>query len=180
VCWFGGSPEPQLTWALRASKKTIKAVGRKILRICWEWNGTGNHKIVKNAVKLSLETGGNAKFDLKCFNPTISKIFSGVSNQKAFGNFQRCFDLYYHQRKDPVLTATTLLIPGYVNDVEVREIAKFIANLDENIPYSLLVFHPDSFLNDLPFTSKQQVNECYSIAKKYLKNVHIGNRHLLV
>ncbi|MHA1967806.1 MAG: radical SAM protein, partial [Candidatus Hodarchaeales archaeon] len=80
---------------------------------------------------------------------------------------------------DPVLTATTLLIPGYVNDVEVREIAKFIANLDENIPYSLLVFHPDSFLNDLPITSKQQVESCYSVAKKYLKNVHIGNKHLL-
>lgn len=180
ICWFGGSPEPQLTWALRASKKVVTMAEKRIMRICWEWNGAGNKKYVENAVKLSLETGGNAKFDIKYFNPFLSLLFSGVSNKRTFENFERCYDSFYYQRNDPVLTATTLLIPGYVNDVEVREIAKFIANLDENIPYSLLVFHPDSFLSDLPITSRQQVNECYSSAKKYLKNVHIGNRHLLV
>ncbi|MFX0087046.1 MAG: radical SAM protein [Candidatus Hodarchaeota archaeon] len=179
ICWFGGSPEPQLPWALRASKKAITEFENRIIRVCWEWNGAGNPKLVQNAVKLSLDTGGNAKFDLKYFNQTLSRLLSGVSNKQSFKNFKVCFDKFYNKREEPVLTATTLLIPGYIDSVEVGQIAKFLGELDENIPYSLLVFHPDSFLSDLPITSKNQVNKCFLIAKKHLKNVHIGNKHLL-
>jgi pyruvate formate lyase activating enzyme len=180
ICWFGGSPEPQLPWALRASRKAISNTSNSILRICWEWNGSGNPKLVQSAVALSLQTGGNAKFDLKYYSPILSQLISGVSNEQSFKNFQMCFDKFYHERrKNPVLTATTLLIPGYVDKNEVSSIAQFIAELDQSIPYSLLIFHPDSFLMDLPITPKQQVKECYEVAKKYLKNVHIGNKHLL-
>jgi len=105
---------------------------------------------------------------------------SGVSNEQSFKNFEICYNKFYHERqKFPVITATTLLIPGYVGKKEVGSIAKFIADLDRSIPYSLLVFHPDSCLMDLPITPKQQVKECYEIAKRYLANVHIGNKHLL-
>jgi pyruvate formate lyase activating enzyme len=91
-----------------------------------------------------------------------------------------CYDKYYSQRpKHPVISATTLLIPGYVNEEEVEGIARFISNLDKSIPYSLLVFHPDSFLSDLPNTPRKQVNACFEKAQKYLSNVHIGNKHLL-
>ena len=179
ICWFGGSPEPQLPWALRASRKARSVVDDRILRICWEWNGSGNPKLVQNAVKLSLESGGNAKFDLKYDSQILSKIFSGVSNEQSFINFKECFDKFYHQREEPVLNATTLLIPGYIDDKEIGAIAKFLGELDENIPYSMLVFHPDSFLSDLPITPRQQVENCFLEAKKYLKNVHIGNQHLL-
>ncbi|MFX0170664.1 MAG: 4Fe-4S cluster-binding domain-containing protein [Candidatus Hodarchaeota archaeon] len=180
ICWFGGSPEPQLPWALRASRRAISSVPNKILRICWEWNGAGNPKLVQNAVDLSLKTGGNAKFDLKYSSPILSIVISGISNKQSFTNFEASFHKFYHERKNnPVLTATTLLIPGYVDKNEVDSIAKFLADLEETIPYSLLVFHPDSFLRDLPITPKQQVKECYDAAKEHLSNVHIGNKHLI-
>jgi pyruvate formate lyase activating enzyme len=72
-----------------------------------------------------------------------------------------------------------LLIPGYVDVDEVEGIARFLSSLDRSIPYALLLFHPDSFLSDLPVTPRKQVNRCYKIAEKYLDNVHIGNKHLL-
>lgn len=180
ICWFGGSPEPQLPWALRASKRASNAIQNRILRVCWEWNGAGNKKLVQNAVSLSLKTGGNAKFDLKYFSPVLSKVLSGVSNEQSFINFENCYHKFFQEReKDPVLTATTLLVPAYVDKTEVNAIAQFLAKLDKSIPYSLLVFHPDSFLMDLPITPKQQVKECYQAAKNQLDNVHIGNKHLL-
>ncbi|MHA2246731.1 MAG: 4Fe-4S cluster-binding domain-containing protein [Candidatus Hodarchaeales archaeon] len=179
ICWFGGSPEPQLPWALRASRRSVEATSERLLRICWEWNGAGSSKLVKNAVSLSLKTGGNAKFDLKYFSPILSKVLSGVSNEQSFKNFENCYHEFYQERKDPVLSATTLLVPAYVDKTEVGTIAQFLANLDKSIPYSLLVFHPDSFLMDLPITPKQQVKECYQAAKNQLNNVHIGNKHLL-
>jgi pyruvate formate lyase activating enzyme len=61
----------------------------------------------------------------------------------------------------------------------VSKIAQFLAELDKSIPYSLLVFHSDSFLMDLPVTPLQQVKECFRTAKEHLDNVHIGNRHLI-
>jgi pyruvate-formate lyase-activating enzyme len=36
--------------------------------------------------------------------------------------------------------ATTLLAPHYVDEEEVSNIAKFIAGLDDTIPYNLLIF----------------------------------------
>jgi pyruvate formate lyase activating enzyme len=180
ICWFGGSPEPQLPWALRASRRAVKDYPDRILRVCWEWNGAGNPKLVRNAVALSLETGGNAKFDLKYFNPILSQILSGVSNEQSFKNFEDCFHKFYDQRRNlPLLNATTLLIPGYVDALEVGHIAKFLGELDDRIPYSLLAFHPSSFLSDLPVTPVTQANECYKVAKQHLQNVHIGNKHLL-
>jgi pyruvate-formate lyase-activating enzyme len=36
--------------------------------------------------------------------------------------------------------AITLLVPHYMNEEEVSNIAKFIAGLDDTIPYNLLIF----------------------------------------
>jgi len=110
----------------------------------------------------------------------LSIALSGVSNRRAFENFEMIYHEFYNERKDlPVLTATTLLVPGYVDKYEVENIARFIADLDPNIPYSLLVFYPQYEMLDLPITPLRQVKEAYNAAKKYLKRVYIGNKHLL-
>jgi pyruvate formate lyase activating enzyme len=77
------------------------------------------------------------------------------------------------------LGATTLLVPHYVDEEEVSSIAKFIAELDDTIPYNLLVFHPDFMMRDLPITPERQVLNCYKAAKKYLRRVTVSNLHLL-
>ena len=87
---------------------------------------------------------------------------------------------FYPLRPDfPMLTATTLLVPGYVDTTEVEQIAEFIAGLNPEIPYSLLVFHPDFMMTDLPITPLKQTIECYNAAKKHLERVHVGNLHML-
>jgi len=82
-------------------------------------------------------------------------------------------------KKRDLLTATTLLIPGYIDKKEVEKITSFISNLNPDIPYSLLAFHPDFKIIDMPVTNKKQAEECYQAAKKYLNRVNIGNKHLL-
>ena len=79
----------------------------------------------------------------------------------------------------PVLTASTLLVPGYVDEEEVEQIAKFIAEINPAIPYSLLAFYPCYVIDDLPTTSRKLAYKCYERAKKHLENVRIGNVHLL-
>jgi pyruvate formate lyase activating enzyme len=179
-CFFGGSPEPQLPFAIKASKAVLVETFNRILRICFEWNGCGNSQLVRKIAELSLVSGGNIKFDLKCLNPTISYALSGVSNKRAYENFKMIAEDFSHQRPDlPVLMATSLLVPGYVDAVEVEQIAEFIADLNPAIPYSLLVFHPDFMMTDLPITPLKQVTSCYTAAKKHLTRVHVGNLHTL-
>ncbi len=181
ICYFGGSPEPQLPFVINVSKKIgEKKIKNRIIRICFEWNGCGNQELVRKVAEISLNSGGNMKFDLKCFNHSLSMALSGISNEMAYQNFEMIARDYYERRDNlPMLTATTLLVPHYVDVVEIEHIAKFIAELNPEIPYSLLIFHPDHFMSDLPITPKKQVEECYKTAKRYLRNVHIGNIHLL-
>ena len=171
ICYFGGSPEPQLPFALKASEKILE---EKEVRICWEWNGCGNTELVKKAGEISLKSGGIIKFDLKAFDPYLSIALSGVPNDRAYKNFELIAERYKE-----VLTVTTLLVPHYIDVKEVEAIAKFISDIDPDIPYSLLVFYPAFHMRDLPITPRKQVENCYKVAKKYLNRVNIGNRHLL-
>ena len=88
-------------------------------------------------------------------------------------------DVYPRRPELPVLMATTLLVPGYVDAVEVAQIANFIADHSPAIPYSLLIYHPDDLMTDLPITPFPQVAECYRAATRHLTQVHVGNLHLL-
>jgi len=180
ICFFGGSPEPQLPFAINASEKAVRTRRDRPLRICFEWNGCGSPVLVRRAAELSLTSGGNVKFDLKCFTPELSLALSGVPNRQAYRNFEMVAEELYPERRGlPVLTATTLLVPGYVDAVEVEAVARFIADLDPSIPYGLLVFHPAHLMRDLPVTPLRQAAECYRAARRYLERVNVGNLHLL-
>jgi pyruvate formate lyase activating enzyme len=175
VCFFGGSPEPQLPFAIRVARRII-AESQNNKHICWEWNGCGNNALVIQAAESAYASGGTVKFDLKVHHPKIAYALCGVDNKASFKNFSLLADRY---RLSDFITATTLLVPYYTDQKEVARISQFIADYDKDIPYSLLVFHPDYYLMDLPVTPKRQVEACYEAASKYLKKVHIGNKHLL-
>ena len=180
ICHFGGSPEPQLPFALNATRKALEVGSGGPLRVCWEWNGCGDGTLVRRAAELSLATGGNIKFDLKARTPELSLALSGVPNGRAYENFEAVAREFYPERRGlPVLAATTLMVPGYVDAEEVASIARFIADLDPSIPYSLLAFHPDYRMADLPYTGVRQAAECWRAAREHLERVNVGNLHVL-
>lgn len=182
VCFFGGDPSTQMPHALKASQMAVEKAEKKkrILRICWETNGNMKRKFAKKVAEFSLQTGGVVKFDLKTWNENLHKALCGISNKSALQNFQMIGEEYFPQRLElPVLAASTLLIPGYVDVEEVENIAGFIAEINPKIPYTLLAFYPNYVMDDLPTTSRKQAYECYETAKKHLENVRIGNLRLL-
>jgi len=182
ICYFGGDPSVQMPHAIKTSEIALekaRADGR-ILRICWETNGNMHREFAIKAAELSFGSGGVVKFDLKAWDENIYRVLCGVSNKPTFENFRVIGEKYFAERVEvPVLTASTLLIPGYIDSAEVESIAKFIAEIDPRIPYTLLAFYPQYIMDDLPTTSRKQAYECYETAKKYLRNVRIGNIHLL-
>lgn len=180
ICYFGGDPSPQMPFALKASQEALKNKKGKILRICWETNGLMNKNLLKKAVELSLVSGGCIKFDLKAWDENLHIALTGISNQKILENFAYVSQFIKERPQVPLLIASTLMVPGYIDEKEVKEIAKFIAGLNPEIPYRLLAFHPHFFMKDLPLTSKELAYKCLDVARKAgLKRLSIGNVHLL-
>ncbi len=176
ICFFGGDPAPQMPHALKTAKIALEKKENKILRVCWETNGSMCRPVLKKAADISLESGGCIKFDLKAFDPVLHEVLCGVPNYNTLKNFEFLAEMVERRKEPPFLIASTLLVPGYVDENEVKNIAEFIASLNPSIPYSLLAFHPDFEMNDLPCTSKEHAERCYKIAKRVgLERVNIGN-----
>jgi pyruvate formate lyase activating enzyme len=180
ICYFGGDPTPQLPHALRASRLALQRNKGRILRICWETNGSMHPALLEQAAELSLNSGGCIKFDLKAWNEELHIALCGVSNKRTLGNFKLLARYVGKRPSPPFLIASTLLVPGYIDKEEVSKIAGFISSLSPDIPYALLAFHPQFMMNDLPPTSKQHAEQCLEAAKAQgLTNVRLGNVHLL-
>ena len=180
VCFFGGDPAPQILHALKASKLALSNASERILRICWETNGCVQEPFLSMMAELSLGSGGCVKFDLKAWEEGIHFALCGVTNRKTMENFRRLSRHVSERPNPPFLIASTLLVPGYVDEHEVGAIARFIFELDPRIPYSLLAFYPHFYLWDLPTTSRAHALRCKEVAERQgLQQVHIGNVHLL-
>ena len=72
---------------------------------------------------------------------------------------------------------TTLIIPGYNDsEEELRNIAKFIKSVDENIPWHVSAFYPTYKLTDAPPTSPETIFKARDIGlSEGLKYVYTGN-----
>ena len=198
VCYFGGDPTPQITHAIKTSELIIKKNDN--VRICWETNGSMNKNMAKRmgeismkyygkrrrrfpnisgkAFGFSVKSGGTIKFDLKAWDENLNIALCGVTNKQTIENF-RFLGEYSKNAGYHFLIASTLLVPGYIDKKEVESLSRFISSVDNKIPYCLLGFYPHFYMDDMPLTSKKQAYECLEIAEKYLKNVRIGNLHLL-
>jgi pyruvate formate lyase activating enzyme len=176
VCFFGGDPASQIVHALAAARRLASAG----VVVCWETAGTSNPKLLDCAVQLSLETGGCIKFDLKAYDEALHIALTGASNRRTLENFARAARRVHERAQWPLVVASTLLVPGYVDASEVGRIAGFIAALNPDIPYALLAFAPHFYMRDLPRTSARHAQEAEAAARRAgLANVRIGNRHLL-
>lgn len=181
ICYFGGDPSPQMPFSLKASKQSRQKATDRILRICWETNGSLNRDWLDQMMEIAMESGGCVKFDLKAWDPVLHRVLTGVSNQATLDNFRCAAEKISQRPVPPLLVASTLLVPGYIDLQEVVAIAEFIAGLNPDIPYNLLAFHPQFLMSDMPVTSKTLAMNCLQAARDCgLTRVRLGNEHLLV
>lgn len=188
ICFFGGDPSCQLPHALAAARLARRqnsqgprfAGTQRILRICWETNGSMSPQLLDEIIDVSLESGGCIKFDLKAMDANIHRALCGVDNRRTLENFAAAARRISLRPQPPLLIASTLLVPGYIDAREVTAIASFIADLDPSIPYALLGFHGDFLMTDVPATSFKQAQSCLEAAQSAgLKRVRLGNVHIL-
>ena len=181
ICYFGGDPAVQLPYSLKASRLAIKENKDRILRICWETNGSMHPKLLDQMMDMALISGGCVKFDLKAWDENLHKALTGVTNRRTLENFKSAGKKVHQRPIPPPLLAATLLVPGYIDEKEIHSIAGFIASVDPDIPYSLLAFYPQFYIHDLPQPTQAYAQSCMETAKQAgLNNVRIGNTQLLI
>lgn len=175
ICFFGGDPTTQALHSLEVAEEAMK---RGIV-VCYESNGLWNEKILERVLNVVKNSGGYLKFDIKAWNPEIYFSLTGYDGKDVFENFKKCVEILKKDAKNH-LCASTLMVPGYIDEEEVFKIAKFIAEMDEEIPYALLAFSPHFEMNDVRTTKRMEAEKCVEAAKKAgLKNVRVGNVFLL-
>ncbi|MHC4179749.1 MAG: radical SAM protein, partial [Planctomycetota bacterium] len=180
ICFFGGDPSCQVEHGLAAARLARQDRQGRILRVCWETNGSVSRGFLRQMADISLESGGCIKFDLKAWDEPLHHALCSTSNRTTLANFEYVAGRISRRPDPPLLIAATLLVPGYTEAEQVGKIARFIARLGPNIPYALLAFHPSFEMTDLAATTRQQALECLEVAKTAgLSRVRVGNIHLL-
>ncbi len=137
--------------------------------------------LLEEVAESSLASGGCIKFDLKAWDETLHIALTGVTNRRTRENFKWLARVKTSRRGPPLLIASTLMVPGYIDAQEVGRIAKFIAALNPQSPYSLLAFHPGYHMADLAPTSRNLARRCLDAARQAgLSRVKVGNMHLIL
>ncbi|MEE9410673.1 MAG: radical SAM protein [Candidatus Heimdallarchaeota archaeon] len=110
--------------------------------------------------------------DIKAYSKDVYKKLCGTTNEQILESVQRIVDHGF------TLEILTLYIPFFVETDEHEKIANLIAEVDPNIPTTLLAFFPCYKLTEPIYRAprKEEMVESYKTMKNIgLKNLRIGN-----
>ncbi|MCD6203041.1 MAG: radical SAM protein [Methanophagales archaeon] len=109
-------------------------------------------------------------FDLKAWDEKLHEWYTGYSNKRILANIRNA----YGKVK---LVVNTVYIPGIVDEREIEQIARFLAEIDRRgeIDYRINRFNTSlsrERISRNPYP--EEIEHAYSIVAKYMKNAVIG------
>lgn len=159
-----------------------------------EWYGMTAEKIKKENLDLwvLLETNGygltpkNLDFlkscgidafwlDIKAWDNEIHKKLTGCENTWILKLPEEIL------KRDFVLEVLSLYIPGWVEIDQIQKIAKHLAKIDPEIPFTILAFFGEYKLKNVRSPNLKEMLEAYQVSKEAgLKNIRLGNIGIFV
>ncbi len=130
-----------------------------------------NGYMTREALEAAAPLLGAANVDLKAFTDNFYKEQCGARLKPVLATLEGM------KQKGIWLEVTTLLIPG-LNDSEseLRELARFLANLGKEIPWHISRFYPTYLMTDRGPTSVEKVRRAREIGlEEGLHYVYTGN-----
>jgi pyruvate-formate lyase-activating enzyme len=113
---------------------------------------------------LPVEYFNEIVFSIKAYTDSLHREYTGKSNIEALANF---ISLYKSGAK---LRAESIFIPEYIQNNEIEKIARFIGQVDKDIPYRIDAYLP---AGDNPWRrpTNDEMKVAVSTAKRHLNNV---------
>lgn len=106
----------------------------------------------------------SASISLKAYTDSIHVDYTGRSNRSVLRNFVEAYESGVR------LSASSVLIPGYIDSDEIGRIAEFIAGVDPSIPYHIIGFIP---FGGVPWRAPTmgEVKAAVEAARRHLRRV---------
>lgn len=113
--------------------------------------------------------------DIKAYDEEIHKKLTGASNKWILKLPAEIINRGF------TLEVSTVYIPGWVEEDQIRKIAELLAQVDPEIPYSIIAFLPENKMKNIKPPSFNQMFKALNEARNAgLKNVKLGNLGLFI
>jgi len=138
------------------------------LWILYETNGYG---LTSTNLKKLREAGVDSFWlDIKAFDPVIHKKLCGVDNHRILDLPKQVQQFGFQ------LEVLSLFIPRWVETDQLSKIALLLAEVNREIPFTLLAFFPEyRMMNTRSPNTVEMIESYHAVKKAGLKNVRIGN-----
>lgn len=112
----------------------------------------------------SLRGLSHVSISIKAMSDDLHRDYTGRSNRVPLENFRFVYD------RGVSLSSSSVYIPGLIEPGEIMNIARFIASVDEAIPFRIIGYMP---VNGLPYRSPvyEEVESVAEKVKSVLANV---------
>ena len=107
--------------------------------------------------------------DIKAYDEKIYRKLCGTTNRWILKTAEWILERGF------VLEVCTLYIPGWVEVDQIKAIAKIIADLDVEIPFTILAYFPEYKLKVRSPTLMEMIKAYLAVEEVGLKNVKLGN-----
>ena len=141
--------------------------------VLFETNGYG---LTPNTLDVFQQAGIDSFWlDIKAYHEEVHRRLTGVSNSQILKLPEAM------KERGFVVEVLSLYIPGWVETDQIANIARELAAVDAEIPFTILAFFPEYKMRDVPSPAMWQMIEAYSAARDAgLRKIKLGNLHLFV
>jgi len=142
----------------------------------------GLHTVAVTAGYIHAEAAREFFAHMDAVNVDLKSFSEAFYHRLCAGHLQPVLDtlVYIHEHTECWLEITTLLIPGYNDDMdEIRHMCQWIIDhLGMDVPLHFTAFHPDWKMTDTPPTPSATLQQARHIAMKLgMHYVYTGNVH---
>jgi len=142
------------------------------LWILFETNGYG---LIPKTLDLFSGLIDSFWLDIKAYDDEVHKRLTGASNSWILNLPAEIVDRGF------TLEVSTVYIPGWVEENQIRKIAELLAQVDPEIPYSIIAFLPENKMRSINPPSFSQMLKALNEARDAgLRNVKLGNLGMFI
>jgi len=148
IFFSGGSPTPSLPYIEKVVEEADKKDSE--IKVNYDTNGF----MTSRSLKRVLEISDSITFDIKAFQDDIHKELTGAPVEPVLKNAKELVE----EAKEKLWEFRYLLIPG-INDEDVRPLAQFLSEIDEELPLNFLAFRPNFVMENYPGAREKDMIE---------------------
>ena len=170
VAFTGGDLVCRAEFYAEAATK-IKDICKKL----WVLVETNGYGLTPKNLDILVDGGVDSFWlDIKAYDEDVYKKLCGTTNTWILKAPEKILD------KGFVLEVSTLYIPGLVEEDQIEKIAKILADLDPETPFSILAFFPAYKLKTRSPTLFEMIKAYVAAENAGLKNIKLGNYGVFV